>query len=53
MRVAPKPEAVLSKGLTGPGLRAFIVTSKFNDYLPLYRLEDLFERQGFAISRAT
>jgi len=29
------------------------VTSKFADYLPLYRLEDIFERQGFAISRAT
>src|SRR5207247_11026001 len=27
--------------------------SKFADYLPLYRLEDIFERQGFEISRAT
>jgi transposase len=33
-----------------PGLLAFIVTSKFADYLPLYRLE---ERQGFEISPAT
>ena len=32
---------------------AYIVTSKFADYLPLYRLEDIFERQGFEISRAT
>ena len=23
------------------------------DYLPLYRLEDIFQRQGFEISRAT
>jgi hypothetical protein len=29
------------------------VTSKFSDYLPLYRLEDIFARQGFEISRAT
>jgi hypothetical protein len=29
------------------------VTSKFSDYLPLYRLEDIFQRQGFEISRAT
>jgi transposase len=29
------------------------VTSKFAHYLPLYRLEDIFERQGFEISRAT
>jgi hypothetical protein len=32
---------------------AYIVTSKFSDYLPLYRLQDVFERQGFEISRAT
>ncbi len=48
-----KPEAVIDKGLAGPGLLAYIVTSKFNDYLPLYRLEDIFERQGLEISRAT
>jgi hypothetical protein len=39
--------------MAGPGLLAYIVTSKFSDYLPLYRLEDIFERQGFEISRAT
>ncbi|WP_165420223.1 IS66 family transposase [Edaphobacter modestus] len=32
---------------------AYIVTSKYSDYLPLYRLEDIFARQGFEISRAT
>jgi transposase len=53
MEVAAKAEAVIEKGMAGPGLLAFIVTSKFSDYLPLYRLEDIFERQGFEISRAT
>src|SRR5271157_5102540 len=53
MEVAAKPEAAIDKGMAGPGLLAYIVTSKFSDYLPLYRLEDIFERQGFAISRAT
>src|SRR5208283_1550934 len=53
MAVAAKPEAAIDKGMAGPGLLAYIVTSKFSDYLPLYRLEDIFERQGFAISRAT
>jgi transposase len=51
--VAPTPEKAIEKGLAGPGLLAFIVTSKFADYLPLYRLEDIFARQGFEISRAT
>lgn len=53
IEVAAKPETAIAKGLAGPGLLAFIVTSKFADYLPLYRLEDIFQRQGFEISRAT
>src|SRR5271165_2403089 len=53
IEVAAKPEAAIDKGMAGPGLLAYIVTSKFSDYLPLYRLEDIFQRQGFEISRAT
>jgi transposase len=53
MKTAAKPESAIDKGLAGPGLLAYIVTSKFSDYLPLYRLEDIFARQGFEISRAT
>jgi len=44
---------VIDKGLAGPGLLAYIVTSKFSDYLPLYRLEDIFARGGFEIARST
>jgi transposase len=53
IQAAKKPETAIDKGLAGPGLLAYIVTSKFADYLPLYRLEDIFARQGFEISRAT
>jgi transposase len=53
MEVAAKAEAAIERGMAGPSLLAYIVTSKFSDYLPLYRLEDIFERQGFEISRAT
>ncbi len=53
IHAAKKPEIAIDKGLAGPGLLAYIVTSKFSDYLPLYRLEDIFTRQGFEISRAT
>ena len=53
METASRPEMAIDKGMAGPGLLAYIVTSKFSDYLPLYRLEDIFERQGFEISRAT
>ena len=47
------PTRLIERGLAGPGLLAYIVTSKFADYLPLYRLEDIFARQGFEIARAT
>lgn len=53
IEVASKPATAIEKGLAGPGLLAYIVTSKFADYVPLYRMEDIFERQGFEISRAT
>jgi transposase len=53
IETAAKPEAAIDKGLAGPGLLAYIVTSKFSEYAPLYRLEDIFARQGFEISRAT
>src|SRR6516165_8641382 len=53
IEVAAKADTAIEKGFAGPGLLAYIVTSKFADYLPLYRLEDIFERQGFEISRAT
>jgi transposase len=53
METAAKPEMAIDKGMAGPGLLAYIATSKFSDYVPLYRLEDIFERQGFQISRAT
>ena len=50
---AEKPVAAIDKGLPGPGLLSYIVTSKYDMYLPLYRLEDVFSRQGFRIARST
>ena len=51
--LADKPPQPIDKGMAGPGLLAYVVTSKFSDYLPLYRLEAIFARNGFAIDRAT
>lgn len=53
IELADKPRSPIEKGLAGPGLLAYIVTSKFADYLPLYRLEAIFERNGFEIDRST
>jgi transposase len=43
----------IDKGLPGPGLLAYVVTSKFSDFLPLHRLQHIFARQGFELDRST
>jgi transposase len=51
--LAEKPGQPIDKGMAGPGLLAYVITSKYADYLPLYRLQNIFERNGFEIDRAT
>jgi len=51
--LAAKPQQPMEKGLAGPGLLAYVVTSKLADHLPLYRLEQIFARQQVHISRST
>jgi transposase len=50
---APKPPQPIDKGLAGPGLLAYLTLSKYGDYLPLYRLEDIFSRSGILLRRST
>jgi transposase len=50
---AKKPPQPIEKGLAGPSLLAYVVTSKLGDHLPLYRLENIFARQGVDIARST
>ena len=50
---AAKPSQPIDKGLAGPGLLAYVITSKLGDHLPLYRLEQIFERQDVSIARST
>ena len=51
--LADKPNQPIDKGMAGPGLLAYVITSKYADYLPLYRLQNIFARNGFEIDRAT
>lgn len=51
--LAEKPAAVIEKGLAAPGMLAYIATSKFEDHLPLHRLERIFRREGALIARST
>ncbi len=43
----------IPKGLSGPGLLAHLITSKYADHLPLHRLEGIVARSGVTLSRST
>ena len=51
--IATKEAAPIEKGLPGPSLVAYVITSKLGDHLPLYRLETIFDRSGIDIARST
>jgi transposase len=53
IEIAEKPPQPIEKGLPGPGLLAYVITSKLGDHLPLYRLEKIFDRHGVDIARST
>lgn len=50
---AKKPPQPIDKGLAGPSLLAYVITSKLGDHLPLYRLEHIFARQQVHVARST
>jgi transposase len=53
MTAAPVPAAIIDGGLAAPGLLAWVVTNKYVDHLPLYRLEAMAARQGVNLARST
>ena len=53
VKTAPPAPAIIPKGFASPELLAAIITSKYADGLPLYRLEAIFERQGIYLTRGT
>jgi transposase len=53
IELAAKPQQPIEKGLAGPGLLAYVITSKLADHLPLYRLEKIFERHDLHIASST
>lgn len=49
----PLPARPIEKGRPEPGLLAHVVTSKYAEHLPLYRLEQIFARHGVVVTRRT
>ncbi len=50
---AKLPNLFLPKSIAAPGLAAQIITSKFEDHLPLYRQTAIWKRYHVDLSRAT
>jgi transposase len=51
--VAPPPELPLERGLAGPGLLADTIVRRWQDHLPLHRLEQVYAREGLELARST
>jgi len=49
----PAPTRPIRRGMPGPNLLAWILVSKFDDHLPLYRQREILARHGADIPRAT
>lgn len=50
---APAPPVILPKSMASPSLLAYLITSKFVDGLPLYRVSRQLERSGMDLSPGT
>jgi transposase len=53
VKTTPLPPQPIPKSLASPGLAAHIAVGKYQDGLPLYRQEQILQRIGMEISRAT
>lgn len=49
----PVPPAVIDGGMAAPGLLAWVLTNKYLNHLPLYRLEQIAAREQVTLSRST
>ncbi len=49
----PLPPRPIDKGRPGSGLLAHVAVSKYGDHLPLYRQEQIFDREGIDLRRST
>ncbi len=47
------PELPIPRALAGPGLLADTIVRRWQDHLPLYRLERVYSREGLPLARST
>lgn len=51
--VAPPPELPIPRGLAGPGMLADTIVKRWQDHIPLHRLEGIYARDGLELARST
>jgi len=51
--IAPPPELPIERGLAGPAFLADTIVRRWQDHLPLYRLESIYAREGLELARST
>ena len=50
---AAMPAQVIDKGIPAAGLLAQVIVAKFDDHLPLFRQEEIYQRSGVFIPRSS
>jgi transposase len=51
--IAEPPELPIARGLAGPGMLADTIVKRWQDHMPLNRLEDMYGRDGLELARST
>jgi transposase len=51
--IAETPELPIKRGSAGPGFLAQSIVRRWQDHLPLHRLESIYAREGVRIARST
>jgi transposase len=51
--IGEPPELPITRGIAGPALMADTVVRRWQDHLPLYRLEQVYAREGLPLARST
>jgi transposase len=51
--VAPPAELPIERGLAGPGFLADTIVRRWQDHLPLHRLEEIYAREDLDVARST
>ncbi len=53
IKTAPAPQVLLPKAMASANTMAYIITAKYADGLPLYRLSEILKRHSIEMSRQT